>query len=62
MCSQDKKSVEPASCLVDTLGNEVRGICALKKFLILEGVVKLSVRHASRAVSERLSILCADTN
>ena len=39
------QGVEPASCLVDALGDEVRWELALEELLILEGVVPLGKGH-----------------
>ena len=40
---------EPATRLIDTLGNEVRGIAlaGIKLFLVLEGIVYLGVGHGT---------------
>jgi hypothetical protein len=49
MRSEDDQGVEPATCLIDTLSNEISREGSLKLLLgCTEGVVLLGVRHASR--------------
>lgn len=48
MRSQHEQGVEPSSRLVDTLGDEVGGIRLLELLHVLEGDMRLGVRHASR--------------
>ena len=40
-----KQRVEPASCLIDSLGNEVCRELALEKLLVLKGIVVLGKGH-----------------
>lgn len=48
MRGQNEQGVEPSSGLVDTLGDEVGGIRLLELLHVLEGDMRLGVRHASR--------------
>ena len=43
--TEDQKSIEPTTSLVDTLGNEVGGVCLVVTFNVLEWVVIRGVRH-----------------
>jgi hypothetical protein len=46
MGGENKKSVEPASSLVDTLANKVCWVSSFEELLVLEWIVLLSIRHA----------------
>jgi len=48
MCTKYKKGVEPTSSLIDTLGDEISRVRFVESIKVLEGVVRLGIRHTAR--------------
>ena len=46
--TKDEKRIKPPSGLIDTFRDKITGKRCLKQVLVLEGVVRLSIRHATR--------------
>ena len=46
MCSKDEQGVEPATSLVNTLGDKICRERAVELLLVLEWIVLLCIRHA----------------
>ena len=48
MCSQNSQSIEPTTCLVQSLCNEITWKAILELLLVLKRIVLRCIRHASR--------------
>ena len=47
-CGKYHEGVEPTSCLIESLGDKVSWKTRLKSFLVLKGIMRLCVGHATR--------------